>query len=377
MKCKEIILVALQTVFLVAVTLFAVVPFSCKVTTEGIEIIGGDYSAPSIEEVNVIDDKTVMMVFSEAVTVSDVVVSPVLPGVSDSDVHSETVELSPAIAAATGQFGSISTVVQNSEDGKNVTFLLQEGTAIGKSYEVYGTVEDNIGNSLTFCVPFTGYNSKVPKLLMTEAQIKYAKATVKNETQYRGEFIEFLAVEEGNLAGLELISAADGDSKKYSFPAVEVKKGEVILVHFRTIGEGCVNEDGEDLDLATAPHSAAGIRDLWSESTASHFNDSTDVIILRNTVDGSIMDALMYSVPEASEWKPAVGEGALEVYNSGIYASCEIASANNSKGVSPLKSLTRLNGSEIRQSVLNGEEVEWPVTGDNSWEVCAVTPGVL
>lgn len=377
MKQKEICLVALQTVLLVGITLFSVVPFSCKVTTEGIEIIGGDYSAPDIEEVDVIDEKTVTMTFSDSVNVRDVVVSPVLPGISDSDVHSETEDLSPAIAAAAGEFGHINATVKKSEDGKNITFILEEGTVIGKSYEVYGTVEDKIGNTLTFCVPFTGYNSKVPKIIMTEAQIKYAKATVKNEAVYRGEYIEFLALEEGNLAGLELCSAADGEAKTYAFPAIEVKKGELFLVHFRTAGDGCINEDGDDLNAATAPHSAPEVRDLWWDNTSSHFNDSSDVLILRNTVDGSIMDALMYAVPEALEWKPAVGEAALEVFNEGFYVTCDISGACNSKGVSPLKSLTRVEGRTILEALLAGEEVEWPVAGDGAWEVMAVTPGVV
>ena len=227
MKTKELCFIAAQTLLLVGITLLAVVPFSCKVTTEGIEIIGGEYTAPNIEEVNVVDDKTVTMVFSDEVTVRDVVVSPVLPGISDSEVHSNTIDLSPSIAAATGEFGFITSSITKSEDGKNITIILDESTAIGKNYEVFGTVEDKIGNTLTFCIPFTGYNSKVPKIIMTEAQIKYAKATVKNEAVYRGEYIEFMALEEGNLAGLELFSAADGDAKTYSFPAVEEKRGNI------------------------------------------------------------------------------------------------------------------------------------------------------
>ena len=155
------------------------------------------------------------------------------------------------------------------------------------------------------------------------------------------------------------------------------KKGEIFLVHFRTAGEGCINEDGDNLDLATAPHSASGIRDLWSDNTSSHFNDTSDVLILRNTTDGSIMDALMYSVPEAVEWKAAVGEAALEVYNQGLYSTFDITGANNSKGVSPLKSLTRIDTGTVLEALLNGEEVEWPLNGDGAWEVRAVSPGAV
>lgn len=377
-KITGVFLVIFQTLVLVGITLFAVIPFSCKVTTEGIEIIGGDYSAPAIESVNVIDENTVTMSFSESVTVRNVIVSPFIPGVSDSLSHSDSSELSPSLAAASGQYGMLNTVVTESEDKKSVTFTFDEKTAIGKSYEVFGTVEDEIGNTLTFCVPFTGFNSSVPKMIMTEVQIKYQKATSKGNTIYRGEYVEFLALEAGNLAGLELISASDGEEKKYVFPAIDVKQGEIFIVHFRTIGEGCVNELGEDLNSATAPHSKDGVRDFWSESTVAHFNDSSDIILLKNTVDGSIMDGLMYAAPEAAEWKSSVAATAVEISDAGLYGSSDISNASSSKGCTTLKALTRVDALSILELAMEKEEFEYPVPVDeNSWIVEPASPGVL
>lgn len=377
-RVTGVALVFVQTLVLIGITVFAVVPFSCKVTTEGIEIIGGDYSAPTIETVNVIDEKTVTMSFSEAVKVRNVVVSPFIPGISDSSSHSATSDLSPSLAAASGQYGMLNTEVTESEDKKSVTFTFSEKTSIGKTYEVFGTVEDDIGNTLTFCVPFVGFNSTVPKIIMTEVQIKYQKATSKGNVIYRGEYVEFLALESGNLAGLELISAADGDEKKFVFPAIEVKQGEIFLVHLRTIGEGCYNELEDDLNLATAPHSKDGVRDLWSESTVAHFNDSSDIILLRNTVDGSIMDGVMYAAAEAVEWKASVAESAVEISDAGLYGSSDIANASCSKGCTTLKSLTRVEALGILELAMENEEYEYPVPVDeNSWVVEPVSPGVL
>ena len=377
-KLKEIGLIVLESLVIVGITLFGVFPFSCKVTAEGIEIIGGDYTPPTIENLSVVDEKTVTMEFSDQVNLRSVVISPVIPGVSDSSQHSETEELSPAIAAATGQYGKIDAEINSSEDGKIITFNLQEATTIGKSYEIYGLVEDKIGNTLTFCMPFIGYNSKFPKLLMTEAVIKYGKGTKSGETVYRGEFVEFLVLEGGNLAGLELLSAADGENKKYSFPAIEVSKGEIFLVHLRTVGEGCVNEDGDNLDLATAPHSKNGVRDLWLETNTSHFNDSSDVIYVRNSVDNSIFDGFMYAADDADEWKPVVAEYAVKLADLGFYESSDISQAASSKGCSPLKSLTRIDGAEIYQKLLAGEEVELPVMNTaDGWGVMAASPGVM
>jgi len=371
-------LLAFQTILLVGITLFAVVPFSCKVTTEGIEIIGGDYSAPVIENISVIDEKTVTMSFSEAVNLRNIVVSPFIPGVSDSSRHSDTKALSPSLAAAFGEYGKIETEIHKSEDGKLFTLLFTEKTSIGKEYEVFGTVEDAIGNTLTFCVPFTGYNSSIPRIIMTEVQIKYQKGSSKGNVVYRGEYVEFLALQDGNLAGLELISAADGEEKKYVFPPIDVKRGEIFLVHLRTIGEGCVNEIEENLNAATAPHSAESVRDLWVETNLAHFNDSSDVIILRNSIDKSILDGLMYAAPEATEWKSQVAGMAEEVSLAGIYASGDIQNASSSKGCTTLKSMTRADSETILKMALMDEDYEYPVPADeNSWMVCAVTPGML
>lgn len=361
-KKLTVLLLALQTFFLTAITLFITAPLSCRITEEGIRFTGGDYIAPVIEAVEVIDECTVQMSFSEKVKVSSVVVSKMLKEISESMEHSSSIELSPAIAAAGGQYGKIEAKAEVSADGQTVTYSLQEACEVGQAYEIFGTVEDNTGNSLTFCLPFTGFNSRVPELLMTEVQIKYSKG--------KGEFVEFLVKKDGNLGGLELVSGADGDSKKYEFPPVEVKAGEVFLVHLRTAEEGCVNETGDNLNEASAPYSAAGVRDLWSENTTARFNDSSDVILLRNgNLGGSaagtaILDAFMYAAEDAVEWKKGTADFARAAVEAGIYESDEISEATSSKGATYAKSFHRVN---VNESLTNG----------NSWELGAVSPGAL
>lgn len=367
-----------QTAFIVGVILASVIPFSCKVTTEGIQIIGGNYTPPVIESVKVVDEQTIRIDFSESVFLKNIVVSPFIPGISDSENHSGTEALSYALAAANGEKGKLEAEVESQEEGKTHYIHLQEKTSIGKQYEVFGSVEDRIGNTLTFCIPFTGFNSKIPQVIMTEIQIKYQKATVKGEVIYRGEYVEFLALTDGNLAGLELISAADGNEKNYEFPPLDVKKGEVFLVHLRAIGEGCVNEDSECLDLATAPHSKDGVRDLWGQENLSHFNDTSDVIMLRNMTDNSIIDAVMYAGAGVTEWKTTVAESAVRVYESGLYPSYETSSATCSAGCTPLKSLTRVDSKELYDLVMDNEEYDFPVLSDESaWCVMPASPGVL
>lgn len=375
----RVLLSLVQGTFIAALVIAAVLPFSCRINEEGISIIGGDFSAPILEKFLVLDNRSVRLEFSEPVKLSGIVVSPRIEGISDSSRISYDENLAPSLSSAAGEFGRLEASIEESEDCRTFTVITAEETEVGKSYEVFGLVEDSIGNSLTFCLPFVGYNSRIPRLIITEVQIKYGKGTLKGETIYRSEYVELLAMEDGNLAGLVLESASDGHSKDFTFPAVNVKKGEIILVHPRSAGEGCINEAGDDLNLALAPHSAEGIRDFWSDKTDSHYNDSSDIIILRDTVNLCIMDAVMYAAEDAVEWKSALADVALEVELSGIYDSADISSASSSKGCTALKSLTRQNSAELLNFVLNSEEdYEFPFHSDEaSWAVAACSPGRL
>lgn len=383
-KAKRIITVATETIILTGIVLFSVFPFSCRISQEGIQVIGGDYESPVLENITVINDKTMQISFSEAVKLSNVVVSPVLEGISNSEKHSRTENLSPALAAAGGANGVLDAKIDCSEDGKRFTFHFEQNTQVGKAYEVFGVVHDNIGNSLTFCAPFTGYNNRIPQVIMTEAQIKYTKAVLKTGTVYRSEFIELLALTDGNLAGIEFVSASDGETKVYCMPPVEVKRGQIFILHLRTAGEGCIDESGTgeqgivDFNAAFAEYSASGVMDLWSDNTVARLNDSADVLFLRNSVDGSIIDALMYATDDITEWKPAIAEYASMVEQAGIYDSEDISNSCSCAGTSPKKSLQRVGALEIYEIVAAGGEVDFPIAvTPDSWTVAECTPGRL
>ena len=359
-----------QTLVLTALVLLAVIPFSGRLTEEGIRITGGDYLAPSIETLEGLDSSTVKMDFSEPVKITSVVVSKVIRDLSDSSEHSVTEVPSPAIAAAGGAYGRIPVEAQVSESGLCVTYLFEKECEVGQAYEIYGVVEDKTGNSLTFCVPFTGYNSKVPQLLITELQIKYSKG--------KAEFVELLILKDGNLGGLELLSGADGEKKKFELPPVEVKKGEVLLLHPRKVEDDCVNENGDDLSQATAPYSCQGVRDLWAETSESHFNDSADVVLIRNGSTGQILDAVMYALDTVTEWKSGPAAFAKAGHEAGIFSEEEIGAAFDCKGVTYTKSIQRADAAQIRERLMNGEEINLPVDfAAEDWVVTAAKPGTL
>ena len=167
-KLARPLFVAGEVCVLVGITLFAVFPVSCKVTTSGIEVIGSDYSVPALENYTVLSPDEVSLVFSEEVNLVAAVVSPFIPGISDSYEHSSTEDLSPSLASAAGTEGAIPVDFTYSEDKKTVNAKLQKETEVGKLYELYGEVENKTGSTLTFAVSFTGYNSRIPHLLLTE-----------------------------------------------------------------------------------------------------------------------------------------------------------------------------------------------------------------
>lgn len=375
-----ILLLILQTVLLTVITLLCVIPFSCRVSEEGITFVGGDYISPVLEEVTVLDERTVIMNFSEKIKLLNYTVSERLEDISDSAEHSDTADLSPALMAASGGYGRVEADYSLSEDGCTITFCAAEQYEIGKAYEIFGTVEDRAGNSLTYCVPFCGFNSHLPKIIMTEVQVKYKKY---KEDAFRCEYVEFLALTDGNLSGLELISGVDGDGKKFVFPPAAVKAGEIFLVHLRSAGSGCITET-EDLNESSALYSGKNVRDIWADNTKARLNDSADVIIIRNSIDGKILDALMYATEETAEWGKGTAFLAEEVVAAGIYESEEISEVelNSGLGSSAIKSFCRTDAAALQKRCLEEaddlEPLEYPVKRTAStWAVMNVSAGTL
>ena len=375
-----ILLLILQTVLLTVITLLCVIPFSCRVSEEGITFVGGDYISPVLEEVTVLDERTVIMNFSEKIKLLNYTVSERLDDISDSAEHSDTADLSPALMAASGGYGRVEADYSLSEDGCTITFCAAEQYEIGKAYEIFGTVEDRAGNSLTYCVPFCGFNSHLPKIIMTEVQVKYKKY---KEDAFRCEYVEFLALTDGNLSGLELVSGVDGDGKKIVFPPAAVRAGEVFLVHLRSAGSGCITET-EDLNESTALYSGKNVRDIWADNTKARLNDSADVIIVRNSIDGTILDALMYATEETAEWGKGTASLAEEVVAAGIYESEEISEVelNSGLGSSAIKSFCRTDAAALQKRCLEEaddlEPLEYPVKRTAStWAVMNVSAGTL
>ena len=379
-KIKEMLIVAGEALLLAGITVVAVLPVSCKITEQGIKLVGGDYTPPVLNSFVVTDEKTIVLEFSEKVEVTGFVVSKVIDEQFDSQEHSTTFDLSPALERASGVYGAVACSVNYAEDSI-IKFILDEQMEIGKGYELYTKLRDEVGNTLTLAIPFTGFNSRVPELMITEVQTESVSSQNKAEKEagtYRNEYVEFLVLKSGNLAGLELCSGYDGETKKYEFPAIEVTAGEVFVVHMRNRGNGCISEEGEDLTLAYSSYTSPDIRDLWTDIESTTLGNKTDIIIVKNRANSRIVDAVMFRASNIQAWTKTMIDYSQLLDEEQIYLSGDIENAFVSDSLTATKTLNRTDAAFYRQQILDGIIFDYPIPSSAEvWTVSDSSPGTL
>ncbi len=264
---------------------FSLSPFACSSASLGssLEILEGDFSLPKLESFSVVSENQLLLSFTKEISLQN--------------------------AALESEDGK-QILVQNDAEKKDENSLLiefSEATEIGKKYNFNVSVFDKNGNSVEVSINFNGYNSNPAKLIFSEIRNAYGTAKVDGNTVHKSEFAEFYVLKSGNLSGLEIYSANDGDEKKYEFPVIEVKSGDYITVHMRKInaegldGEGMISELEDDLTLSTHIDSSKISRDLWSQNEKSVFAN-TDIIVLRDSSNGKILDSFLCAPSSASSW---------------------------------------------------------------------------
>lgn len=367
---------ALMSCAIVLVVTAFVAPVSCRLTEEGIEILPADVSVPSVESFSVRGRNIIHLDCSERIVLDKVC------------VLEEGSEEEFAVADA----------VTYSEDGKSCDVELSKNTLVGKNYVFSGKVFDITGNSLEFSQTFTGFNENPARLMFNEV---YVKGDSKNQV---AEFVEFVVLKSGNICGLELVSASKGEEKKYSFPAIDVKRGDYIVVHGRTAFtnsktkekkeiESFADEDGDDICLSKSKFSCDSARDLWREGDDKIISD-TDVLILRDGTAKNMKDAVLFSADSKNEWKPRMKEFAEEAHSLGIWDGGSSPSfAISSSGAASLnRSISRKNTNDVFLKYADENSLpeyictssaEWIVTEKSSAKasngkkvtVSGVTPG--
>lgn len=193
-------------------------------------------------------------------------------------------------------------------EGSLVKILLNEPLAGGERYTADLVVEDTGGNSLNVLIPFRTRNERLPPLLITELRTEYSGSS----NPPRSEFVEFRPLENGNLAALRLYIASNGmdmDSPILEFPPMEVKAGEYIVLHLRTLDtEHSRDETGPDLAASGGPEAFPDARDLWIPGSKKLLRKTDGVLFLDQ--NDKILDCVLLSEAAVPWTKESIGYAA-------------------------------------------------------------------
>lgn len=302
---------------------------SCVIDPQTVAIWGGDIQVPELLSVYPISTHELTAEFSDSVTVTAACVQ----GVEDAT-----------------QF--IKTHWDQKEASKAVTFCMAEKPGVGIEVVLSASVEDSGGNSYSFSVPFVGYNERVPELLISEIRTSYSKPKV--------EYMEILVLSEGNMAGVVITNAMNSNSSTYEFPCCEVRAGDYVLWHVRSVEDGLVCESNA-IDESLGTDSSNFAWDFWDTQERAPLK-STNVLILQERTGGRIMDALLCAESKYDEWPSETVRLAAEtVVNAGAWGpTALITDAVCSDYMTPTRTLGRIPSSKDTDSA-----------GD--WIVCATS----
>ena len=184
--------------------------------------------------------------------------------------------------------------IDSIEGGDEVTVVFTKQLEEGKKVTADIIVEDSGMNTLNVIVPFRTRNDRMPPLVFNELRTEYSKPKV--------EFVEFISKGAGNLGGMRLFIAGHSlTTPVYEFSPIEVKAGEYIVLHLRTVEEDCLDETGADLALSGGKDADNEARDLWVPGSSKLLH-KTDALWLVNQ-DEKILDAILLSENSDANWK--------------------------------------------------------------------------
>lgn len=146
---------------------------------------------------------------------------------------------------------------------------------------------DRAGNSSMSLVAVYGINPRLPAVRLNELSI--------NGSNTKPDYIEILALSDGNLAGLvaALGKPADGESY-YTFPSVEVRKGDYILLHAKPQGISQEKDETKNKWESGGLLSSPTAWDFWWRG-GKGLSGTNGVVVLLDNPRGRCLDAVVYT----------------------------------------------------------------------------------
>ncbi len=175
------------------------------------------------------------------------------------------------------------------DDGARIVTVLPDGSfEPGVACSIAGSVSDASGNTVRFVLPFTGWNPRVPALVLNEL-LTEASTTHKDA-------LELLVLSDGNLAGLAVGSGKLSDPAfSWRLPAAEVRAGDFVSLHLKLSGTGVESDElGDDLALSGGLDAESTARDLWYPYDDGALPGSNGVAWLRSSPTGPVLDAVFW-----------------------------------------------------------------------------------
>ena len=171
------------------------------------------------------------------------------------------------------------------ENRLNIT--LGNAPAPGEEFIVSGFVRDARGNETGFVLPVYGYNPSVPVMIINEC-------TPQGSSSHP-DFVEILAVSDGNMGGVCLYEGVPGESSsRFVFPQCIVKAGDYLLIHCKP--EGTAEEINETADKSASGgiDASPDAWDFWIPG-GDGLSGNNGTVSLFTSPGGRCIDALLYS----------------------------------------------------------------------------------
>ncbi len=238
---------------------FLVILLSCNAVVNNNELLNIDLQPPVLQEINIKNEKSITIIFDEPVTMDN------------NDYKSDPIlELS-----------------KSSSSENSLTLFFSKNQKPGKKYICRGDVNDEKGNTLSFIIRYYGWNPLIPDIIINEFN---PEGSGNNPDS-----IELFVTSDGNTAGITIFTGTSQFySGSYVLPALDVLKGDYIIIHMRP--EGGDEEVSETFDKAISGGKLASDEawDLWVDGDKP-ISGKNGVLSLYTNPFGEIIDAVPYS----------------------------------------------------------------------------------
>ncbi len=192
-------------------------------------------------------------------------------------------------------------------EGSSLVLDFSSALTPGGSYKLITTVEDSSGNTLTLICLFYGFNPDLPGMVINEFTTQGSSSNPDR--------VEISITSDGNTAGAVIYEGSDLDwDQRKIFPPINVKKGDFIVVHFKSSGNPEETDELTDMNESGGIKPAAGAWDIWVED-GDGLSGNNGTIMLFSSPFGNLLDGLMYSNRTSESDDKYRGFGSTKVMN--------------------------------------------------------------